>query len=67
MIIEQNENIIDRFLRLILGGVCLIVPSYVAMSNIIVFILMIIGLYLMFSGLSGHDIFYRIFHIKTGK
>lgn len=67
MTIEQNQNNFDRFARIIIGGACLIVPSYVDTPNIVIFILMIAGLYLMFSGLSGHCIFYKLLGIRTCK
>jgi hypothetical protein len=67
MTIEQNQNNFDRFARIILGGACLIVPSYVDTPSFAVVILMIFGLYLMFSGLSGHCVLYKLFGIKTCK
>jgi VIT1/CCC1 family predicted Fe2+/Mn2+ transporter len=67
MTIEQNENIIDRFIRIILGGACLIVPSYVIIPTPGVAVLMVVGLYLMFSGLSSACVIYRLLKIKTCK
>lgn len=67
MTIQQNESNLDRFARILIGGAGLIVPSYIAMSTVVVFILMIIGLYLMFSGLSGHCVLYRLLGVKTCK
>ncbi|MFH1347077.1 MAG: DUF2892 domain-containing protein [Candidatus Margulisiibacteriota bacterium] len=67
MTIQQNESNLDRFSRIIIGGAGLIIPSYVQTPTIVVFILMLIGLYLMFSGLSGHCVFYRLMGINTCK
>ena len=67
MTIQQNESTMDRFARIIIGGACLIVPSYVAIATAAVFVLMIVGLYLMFSGLSGHCVFYKFMGINTCK
>ena len=65
MSIPQNENMIDRFLRIILGGACMLSAAYVPMPNIAVLLLMILGLYLMFSGLAGQCLIYKLLGIKT--
>jgi len=68
MTIPQNQSTLDRFARILLGGACLIVPSYLpTMPQAAVFFLMIVGLYLMFSGLSGHCVFYKLFGVSTCK
>jgi hypothetical protein len=67
MAIQQNQNMVDRFLRIILGGACMLSAAYIPMPNIAVLLLMILGLYLMFSGLAGHCILYKVFGIRTCK
>lgn len=67
MTITQNESTLDRFLRIIMGGACMLSTSYISMSNTTVLIVMIVGLYLMFSGLAGYCIIYKMFGIKTCK
>jgi len=67
MTIQQNQNIVDRFLRILLGGACVLSAAYISMPNFAVLLLMILGLYLMFSGLAGHCILYRLLGMKTSK
>ena len=63
--IIQNQNTFDRFARIIIGGICMLAASYISMPTILIFVFMILGLYLMFSGLAGHCIFYKMLGIKT--
>ncbi len=67
MAIQQNQNIIDRFARIILGGACVLSAAYVSLPNFAVLLLMTLGLYLMFSGLAGHCYLYRLLGMKTCK
>lgn len=67
MTIQQNQSTFDRFARIILGGACILIATYISMSNVLVFALLILGLYLMFSGLSGHCLLYRFLGIKSNK
>ena len=67
MAIKQNEGTFDRFARIILGGVCMLIGSYFSMPGFMVLALMIIGLYLMFSGLAGQCVLYKIFGVSTCK
>lgn len=67
MTIQQNEGTLDRFARIIIGGALMLSTTYISMSNLLTFILLITGLYLMFSGLAGHCLIYKIFGIKTCK
>jgi len=67
MSITQNQNTFDRFARIILGGICVLSASYISMSTLSILILMVAGLYLMFSGLAGHCLIYNLFGIKTCK
>jgi VIT1/CCC1 family predicted Fe2+/Mn2+ transporter len=67
MIIQQNQSTLDRFARIILGGIMMIATSYIAMPSAVVFVIMVTGLYLMFSGLSGHCFIYQMFGVNTCK
>jgi hypothetical protein len=67
MTIQQNESTLDRFVRIILGGILMISTSYIAMPGILVFMVMVVGLYLMFSGLSGHCLIYKLVGVNTCK
>ncbi|KPJ63667.1 hypothetical protein AMJ44_14200 [candidate division WOR-1 bacterium DG_54_3] len=63
----QNQNTFDRFARIIVGGICMLAASYISMPTMFVFVLLILGLYLMFSGLAGHCVLYKMLGIKTCK
>jgi len=65
--VQQNQGLIDRFARLIIGGAFVVSTSYLSMPSVLVFILLIVGLYLMFSALVGHCILYRLLGISTNK
>jgi hypothetical protein len=67
MAIPQNQNTFERFARIIIGGICVLSASYITMPNILILILMLAGLYLMFSGLAGQCVIYKIFGINTSK
>jgi hypothetical protein len=67
MTIQQNESTLDRFVRIILGGILMISTSYITMPGILVFMVMVVGLYLMFSGLSGHCLIYKLVGVNTCK
>ncbi len=68
MVIPLNENTLDRFVRIFIGGAGLIAPSYFpTLPSLVVYALMVLGLYLMFSGLSGHCVLYKLFGVKTCK
>ncbi|MBN2057197.1 MAG: DUF2892 domain-containing protein [Candidatus Saganbacteria bacterium] len=65
--IEQNQSTLDRFIRILAGGACLIIPSYVPVAGWLMLTLLVIGLYLIFSGLSGQCLIYKMLGFKTCK
>jgi len=67
MTIQLNANMVDRFVRIILGGACMLSASYIPMPTLAILALMVIGLYLMFSGLAGQCLIYRMLGINTCK
>ena len=67
MTIQQNESTLDRFARIIIGGALMLSTTYISMSDPLTFILLITGLYLMFSGLAGHCLAYKLLGVKTCK
>lgn len=67
MSIKINQNMTDRFLRIVLGGALMVITSYFDMSAVLTVVLMIAGLYLMFSGLAGHCFIYQLLRINTCK
>lgn len=65
--IEQNQSTADRFIRILLGGACLVIPSYVFVPNWLMLVLLVVGLYLIFTGLSGQCLIYKMLGFKTCK
>ncbi|MBU0671514.1 MAG: DUF2892 domain-containing protein [Candidatus Margulisbacteria bacterium] len=65
--IPQNQSTADRFIRIIIGGACLIIPSYIYVPNVVLLGLLVIGFYLMLTGLAGQCFVYKLFDVKTCK
>ena len=60
-----NEGNLDRFIRIIIGGSCILTTAYIAMPFSGVVVLGLVGLYLLLSGLTGNCLFYRLLGYKT--
>lgn len=65
--IEMNQSTFERFVRIIAGGILLLLATYVPMNTILTWILIILGLILMLTGLSGWCPLYKLLGIKTNK
>ncbi|NQT29367.1 MAG: DUF2892 domain-containing protein [Candidatus Saganbacteria bacterium] len=63
--IEKNESMLDRFVRIIIGGVLMISTTFIAMSGLLQALLIVIGLYLLFSALAGACFVYKFMGKKT--
>ncbi|MFA5034674.1 MAG: DUF2892 domain-containing protein [Candidatus Margulisiibacteriota bacterium] len=48
-----NQSTFERFARIIVGGLLLILATYIPMGTIAVWLLFLIGIILMLTGLSG--------------
>ncbi|MFA6170052.1 MAG: DUF2892 domain-containing protein [Candidatus Margulisiibacteriota bacterium] len=53
MKITTNQNTFERFARILVGGVLLLLATYIPMNTIAVWSLFLIGIVLMLTGLSG--------------
>jgi len=53
MEIMTNQSTFERFARIIVGGLLLILATYIPMGTIAVWLLFLIGIILMLTGLSG--------------
>lgn len=53
MEIMTNQSTLERFARIIIGGGLLLLATYIPMSTIAVWILFLVGIVLMLTGLSG--------------
>lgn len=65
MHIAQNESTLDRFIRIAVGGLCIIIATYMELPAIMVTTLLIIGIILLLTALSGFCLLYKILKIKT--
>jgi len=63
----MNQNSIDRFARIVLGGVVVLLGSYLPMAEALLWALTILGILVMLSGLSGYCPIYHLLKIKTKK
>lgn len=63
----MNQNIYDRFFRILLGGVMVLSGGYIHMSNLVLWAVTVIGLFIMLTGLCGFCPFYHLFKINTYK
>lgn len=63
----MNQSDTERFVRIVIGGVLLLAATYVAMNIILVWVLIILGLILILTGLSGYCPCYKALRINTRK
>jgi len=61
----MNESLLDRAIRIVIGGACLLIAAYVCLPIFFTAVLTIVGIYLAISGLTGNCIIYWILGIKT--
>ena len=63
----MNQSTFERFVRIIIGGILMLVSTYVPMNPVLSWILVTLGLVLMLTGLSGRCPIYAAFNISTKK
>lgn len=63
--IKMNMSTFDRFARIIIGGVLLLLATYVPVSGLVAWILVVVGLILMLTGLAGWCPLYSLLKIST--
>ena len=63
--IKMNMSTFDRFARIIIGGVLLLIVSNVPVSGLVAWVIVIAGLILMLTGLSGWCPIYSLLKIRT--
>jgi len=64
---KMNQSTTERFIRIIVGGSFMLLATYIKMNFILVWILIILGLILMLTGLAGVCPIYSLFKISTNK
>jgi len=67
MEITRNQNYFDRFVKIIVGGVVLLLASCIPMHPIFFWILVGASFYLMLTGLAGNCPLYSALGINTAK
>jgi len=66
-IMSKNQSDMERFIRIVVGGILLLLGSYLPMNVIVSWVLMLLGLVLMLTGLAGYCPCYALFGINTNK
>jgi hypothetical protein len=65
--IKMNMSTFERFARIIGGGVLLLIASYVPVSGLVAWGMVIVGLIMMLTGLAGWCPLYSLLKISTKK
>jgi len=63
----MNQSTFERFVRIILGGLLLLLASYVPMNALLSWIAVLAGLVLMLTGLAGWCPIYSVLNLSTKK
>jgi hypothetical protein len=64
---KVNQSVPERFARIIVGGTLLLLASYIPMNVVLIWVLVIVGILLMFTGLCGWCPLYSLFNINTNR
>ena len=65
--LPMNLSTLERFVRIIIGGVILMLAAYLEMSTLLIYVLVSIGLILMVTGLSGYCPIYGSLKYSSAK
>jgi hypothetical protein len=61
----MNETTTERFIRIVMGGAIILLASYFRMPDLLFWALIILGVLLILTGLSGFCPFYYFLKIGT--
>jgi hypothetical protein len=64
---EKNQSDTERFIRIIIGGALLLSGTYIPMSVVMSWGLMLFGLVLMLTGLAGYCPCYAVLGMNSNK
>jgi uncharacterized membrane protein len=64
---KKNQGLIDRFLKILAGGVLLFLASYLKLHTILVAVMFIVALWSIVTGLVGYCPLYNLLGINTRK
>ena len=67
MEIVKNENIFDRFVKMLIGGIVLFFAFYLSLHLALVAILVFAALWMLITGLIGYCPLYNLLGINTHK
>jgi len=67
MEIVKNENIFDRFVKMLIGGIVLFFAFYLSLHLVLVIILVFAALWMLITGLIGYCPLYNLLGINTHK
>lgn len=64
---NKNQTDAERFIRILIGGALLLIGTYVSMAPAISWAVVVLGLVLMLTGLSGYCPCYSVMGINRNK
>ena len=64
---QKNQNDVDRFIRIIVGGLFLLSTSYLPIQPWVAMVFLIVGLILMVTGMTGFCPIYNWLKLNTKK
>lgn len=65
--LKMNMSTSERFIRIIIGGALLMLATYVPMGMVLAWILVVVGVILMLTGLAGFCPVWSMLGINTKK
>lgn len=65
MKIKINEGKVERYVRIVTGGILILLINYLALPALLHWSLLIIGIILVLTGLSGYCLIYDLLKIST--
>lgn len=64
---KMNQSTFERFVRIVVGGILLILATYLPVGPALSWVLVIVGLGLMLTGLAGWCPIYSALNLSTKK
>lgn len=64
---KLNESPLDRAIRIVLGAVLILLIVYLSLDPAVKWILGIVGAILLFTGITGFCLLYKLFNLDTAK
>lgn len=64
---KMNQSTFERFARIVAGGILIALATYIPMNTVLVWVVVIVGLILVLTGLAGWCPIYSLLNISTKK